>query len=118
MNIIFLLLATALLVRFFRSGGAAMLKMIGGSPDGHRHHEHAGPSHRASNPLPASDDHESRPQASGHASGAALKVAHGLGLASAPLRLRPPGGVEVAMVSTTSRERGGRLSAYRQRVPC
>jgi len=33
LNIIFLLLAAALLVRFFRSGGAPMLKMMGGSPD-------------------------------------------------------------------------------------
>jgi uncharacterized protein len=33
LNIIFLLLAAALLVRFFRSGGAPMLKMMGGAPD-------------------------------------------------------------------------------------
>jgi uncharacterized membrane protein YraQ (UPF0718 family) len=33
LNIIFLLLAAALLVRFFRSGGGHMLKMMGGSPD-------------------------------------------------------------------------------------
>jgi uncharacterized membrane protein YraQ (UPF0718 family) len=32
LNIIFLLLAAALLVRFFRTGGAPMLKMMGGSP--------------------------------------------------------------------------------------
>jgi uncharacterized membrane protein YraQ (UPF0718 family) len=49
LNIIFLLLAAALLVRFFRSGGRSMLKMMGGSPDasepareqgpvGHHHH--------------------------------------------------------------------------------
>ena len=35
LNIIFLLLAAALLVRFFRSGGAPMLKMMGGAPDQH-----------------------------------------------------------------------------------
>ncbi|HEY7011600.1 MAG TPA: permease [Streptosporangiaceae bacterium] len=35
LNIVFLLLAAALLVRFFRSGGGPMLKMMGGSPDGH-----------------------------------------------------------------------------------
>jgi uncharacterized protein len=35
LNIVFLLLAAALLVRFFRSGGRAMLTMMGGSPDGH-----------------------------------------------------------------------------------
>jgi hypothetical protein len=34
LNIVFLLLAAALLVRFFRSGGRAMLTMMGGSPDG------------------------------------------------------------------------------------
>jgi uncharacterized protein len=33
LNIIFLLMAAALLVRFFRSGGRAMLRMMGGSPD-------------------------------------------------------------------------------------
>src|SRR5213595_1730079 len=35
LNIVFLLLAAGLLVRFFRSGGRAMLTMMGGSPDGH-----------------------------------------------------------------------------------
>ena len=38
LNIIFLLLAAALLVRFFRTGGARMLKMMGGGPDGHEQH--------------------------------------------------------------------------------
>jgi uncharacterized membrane protein YraQ (UPF0718 family) len=41
LNIIFLLLAVALLVRFFRSGGGRMLKMMGGSPDAPEHHGHA-----------------------------------------------------------------------------
>jgi uncharacterized protein len=35
LNIIFLLVAAALLVRFFRSGGRGMLKMMGGTPDQH-----------------------------------------------------------------------------------
>jgi uncharacterized membrane protein YraQ (UPF0718 family) len=35
LNIIFLLLAAALIVRFFRSGGLQMLKMMGGGPDAH-----------------------------------------------------------------------------------
>ena len=43
LNIIFLVLAVALLVRFFRSGGRAMLKMMGGGPDGHAHSHHPGP---------------------------------------------------------------------------
>jgi uncharacterized protein len=42
LNIIFLLLAAALLVRFFRSGGRAMLKMMGGDPGGHAHSHPAG----------------------------------------------------------------------------
>lgn len=33
LNIAFLLLAAVVVVRFFRTGGAAMLKMMGGSPD-------------------------------------------------------------------------------------
>jgi hypothetical protein len=35
LNIVFLLLAAALVVRFFRSGGGPMLKMMGGSPGSH-----------------------------------------------------------------------------------
>ncbi|RKT19047.1 hypothetical protein BX285_3491 [Streptomyces sp. 1114.5] len=41
LNIAFLLLAAALLVRFFRTGGAAMLRMMGGSPESAHHaHDH------------------------------------------------------------------------------
>jgi uncharacterized protein len=40
LNIIFLVLAAALLLRFFRTGGPAMLKMMGGSPGGHEQHAH------------------------------------------------------------------------------
>jgi uncharacterized membrane protein YraQ (UPF0718 family) len=41
LNIAFLLIAAVLLVRFFRSGGWAMLKMMGGAPtDEHEHHHH------------------------------------------------------------------------------
>ena len=42
LNIIFLVLAAALLARFFRSGGASMLKTMGGGPDEHEQHSHAG----------------------------------------------------------------------------
>jgi uncharacterized membrane protein YraQ (UPF0718 family) len=46
LNIVFLLLAVALLVRFFTSGGRSMLSMMGGSPDdmeqGHHDHAHQG----------------------------------------------------------------------------
>jgi uncharacterized protein len=41
LNIVFLLLATALLVRFFRSGGRPMLTMMGGSPDTPGQHDTA-----------------------------------------------------------------------------
>lgn len=38
LNIAFLLLAAVLLVRFLRTGGLSMLRMMGGSPDtGHDH---------------------------------------------------------------------------------
>jgi len=42
LNIVFLLLATALCYRFVRTGGIPMLRMMGGSPetDG-KHHDHA-----------------------------------------------------------------------------
>jgi uncharacterized protein len=43
LNIVFLLLAAALLVRFNRSGGATMLKMMGGGPGSHEDHAHAEP---------------------------------------------------------------------------
>jgi uncharacterized protein len=44
LNIIFGLLAAVLLVRFFRTGGLSMLRMMGGAPDG-EDGEHAGHSH-------------------------------------------------------------------------
>ncbi|MGH3255917.1 MAG: permease [Streptosporangiaceae bacterium] len=40
LNIIFLLVAAALVIRFFRSGGGPMLKMMDGAPDEHDHHDH------------------------------------------------------------------------------
>jgi uncharacterized protein len=39
LNIVFLLLAAALVIRFYRTGGRAMLSMMGGSAD-HSHHHH------------------------------------------------------------------------------
>jgi lipopolysaccharide export LptBFGC system permease protein LptF len=42
LNIIFLILAAALCYRFARTGGIAMLKMMGGAPDtGSEQHAHA-----------------------------------------------------------------------------
>jgi uncharacterized protein len=38
LNLVFLALAGALIVRFARTGGLAMLRMMGGSPDGHEDH--------------------------------------------------------------------------------
>jgi uncharacterized protein len=40
LNILFLLLAAALIIRFVRTGGVAMLRMMGGSPDSHDQHDH------------------------------------------------------------------------------
>jgi hypothetical protein len=38
LNIAFLILAAVLVVRFVRTGGIAMLRMMGGSPDGPAEH--------------------------------------------------------------------------------
>jgi uncharacterized protein len=56
LNIIFLLLAAALLARFFRSGGVPMLKMMGGSPAG------AGP-HAPGSPVGHGQQAHGRPAA-------------------------------------------------------
>ncbi|MBD0742600.1 permease [Streptomyces sp. CBMA152] len=48
LNIAFLVLAAALLVRFWRTGGPSMLRMMGGAPDpGHDHTDHATRGHPA-----------------------------------------------------------------------
>jgi uncharacterized protein len=43
LNIIFLVVAALLIIRFFTSGGMPMLRMMGGSPEapGHDHHDHS-----------------------------------------------------------------------------
>jgi uncharacterized membrane protein YraQ (UPF0718 family) len=47
LNIAFLLLAAVLLVRFVRTGGIPMLRMMGGSPDDeHTHHDHRAAGHQ------------------------------------------------------------------------
>jgi len=38
LNIAFLILAAVLVIRFIRTGGIPMLRMMAGSPDGHEHH--------------------------------------------------------------------------------
>jgi uncharacterized membrane protein YraQ (UPF0718 family) len=46
LNIVFLILAAALIIRFVRTGGVAMLRMMGGSPDSHEHMDaHASHTH-------------------------------------------------------------------------
>jgi len=47
LNIAFLLIAAALVIRFVRSGGIPMLKMMGGEPDGMAGHEHNAHDHSA-----------------------------------------------------------------------
>jgi len=55
LNIIFLVLAAALVLRFFRSGGRAMLRMMGGHPDEQDHHAPSGggPGHDPARPAAA-----------------------------------------------------------------
>jgi hypothetical protein len=40
LNIVALLVAAALIIRFVRTGGMAMMKMMGGSPGGEHEHGH------------------------------------------------------------------------------
>jgi uncharacterized membrane protein YraQ (UPF0718 family) len=56
LNIAFLLLAAALLVRFFTSGSGPMLKMMGGSPDEHERDAHS--AHARVVPPPAAPGQE------------------------------------------------------------
>jgi uncharacterized membrane protein YraQ (UPF0718 family) len=61
LNIVFLLLAGALLVRFFRSGGGPMLKMMGGSAGAQDHHDHGhqdGHGHRHEHPETLTAQHQ------------------------------------------------------------
>jgi uncharacterized membrane protein YraQ (UPF0718 family) len=69
LNIVFLLLAMLLVIRFVRTGGIPMLRMMGGAPDaGHDHggHDHVAHNHSGhdqvehgghSHPSPDHDDH-------------------------------------------------------------
>jgi uncharacterized membrane protein YraQ (UPF0718 family) len=50
LNIAFLILATALLWRFLRTGGLGMLRMMGGSPDNSHDDDHAGHSPHTASP--------------------------------------------------------------------
>jgi uncharacterized protein len=62
LNIVFLALAAVLVVRFFRTGGVMMLKMMGGSPEpagaeaGHAHHGMHGMDSRSARPDAAGGD--------------------------------------------------------------
>ena len=57
LNIIFLLLAAALLVRFFRTGGLPMFKMMGGGPDDQNHDGLAGSGNHAHAAGAAANQH-------------------------------------------------------------
>jgi uncharacterized membrane protein YraQ (UPF0718 family) len=63
LNIVFLLVAAVLIARFVRTGGIPMLRMMGGSPDGHDHgahdhgaHDHGAHDHGAHQAHPATED--------------------------------------------------------------
>ena len=77
LNIIFLLLAAALLVRFFRSGGAAMLKAMGGSPAGREQQGHEQQGHEQHEPGPHRPGGPGGHEQPAHASPAAGQHGHG-----------------------------------------
>ncbi len=69
LNIVFLLLAVALLTRFFRSGSGPMLRMMNGSPESSEHeHAHGAASPRGTGHEPGheSGHEQADPAAGGH----------------------------------------------------
>jgi uncharacterized protein len=54
LNIVFLLIAAVLVVRFWRTGGIPMLRMMNGAPDDHTGHDHAGHDHAGGGRLDTS----------------------------------------------------------------
>jgi uncharacterized membrane protein YraQ (UPF0718 family) len=66
LNVVFLLLAAALLVRFFRTGGGQMLRIMGGGPGEHGRHDHGRHDHGPHDRAPqdrAPHDHAPRDRA-------------------------------------------------------
>jgi len=59
LNIVFLALAAALLIRFFRTGGRAMLAMMGGSPEPGHPGRHTAPAPHSEHPDRADDPTQS-----------------------------------------------------------
>jgi uncharacterized membrane protein YraQ (UPF0718 family) len=57
LNIAFLLLAAALVIRFLRTGGGEMLAMMGGSPDAVDHSTHRSAGHSADHSTPHATGH-------------------------------------------------------------
>ncbi|WP_405877918.1 permease [Streptomyces sp. NBC_01136] len=68
LNIAFLLLAAALVWRFLRTGGPAMLRMMGGAPEaeGHDHGAPEAGGHHHGAPETGGHHHEAAPGAEGH----------------------------------------------------
>jgi hypothetical protein len=63
-DVVLLAVAAAVVIRFVRAGGVAMLRMMGGWPAGHDHHEHRPGHQRHGRPgraghhdMHAHDDH-------------------------------------------------------------
>ncbi|MEN1889812.1 permease [Streptomyces mirabilis] len=80
LNIAFLLLAAALVWRFLRTGGPAMLRMMGGAPepDGHGHGTAGAEGHHHGAPAPGGHGHGT-PGAEGHGHGTPGAEGHGHG---------------------------------------
>jgi uncharacterized membrane protein YraQ (UPF0718 family) len=61
LNIVFLALAAVLAVRFVRTGGVPMLKMMGGAPDGDGHGGHDGHDHGTAHAAGPGHAHDAAP---------------------------------------------------------
>ncbi|HJQ48453.1 MAG TPA: permease [Amycolatopsis sp.] len=66
LNIAFLILAAVLLVRFFRSGGRDMLRMMGGAPDAMAHHDHGGHQHHQAHGRAGEGEHRDHTEHADH----------------------------------------------------
>ena len=81
LNIAFLVLAAVLVVRFIRTGGVPMLRMMGGGPDGAADHTHGGHVHGPHRGVGHAHDVGRRPDGvlHDHAAGGGPQAVHGAG---------------------------------------
>jgi uncharacterized protein len=76
LNIAFLILAAVLAVRFIRTGGIPMLRMMGGSPDTEHQHDHRSHDAGAGPPGNGQEQHHDHSHGHSHDDGASRRTAN------------------------------------------